>query len=81
MVRGFLLSSKIKSEKEDTYDLGRTLELMHQVSVYSFKNGMQSLTDALENRLLATKNVDIIRQTMVSNLEMLADGSLEVSCH
>ena len=81
MVRGFLLSSKIKSEKEDTYDLGRTLELMHQVSVYSFKNGMQSLTDALENRLLATKNVDIIRQTMVSNLEMLADGSLEVSCY
>lgn len=77
MVRGFLLPSKRKSD-EDAYDLGRTLELMHQVSVYSFKNGMQSLTDALEGRLLATKNVDIIRDTIISNLEMSTDGSFKV---
>ena len=77
VVRGFLLPSKRKSD-QDTYDLGRTLELMHQVSVYSFKDGIQSLTNALETRLLATKNVDIIRDTTVSNLEMLIDGSLKV---
>ena len=79
VVRGFLLPSKRKSNYQDTtYDLGRTLELMHQVSVYSFKDGMQSLTNALETRLLATKNVDIIRDTTISNLEMLIDGSIKV---
>ena len=77
VVRGFLLPTKRKSD-QDTYDLGTTLELMHQVSVYSFKGGMQSLTNALETRLLATKNVDIIRDTTISNLEMLIDGSLKV---
>ena len=79
VVRGFLLPSKRKSNHHDTtYDLGRTLELMHQVSVYSFKDGIQSLTNALETRLLATKNVDIIRDTTISNLEMLIDGSIKV---
>ena len=77
VVRGFLLPSKRKPD-QDTYDLGRTLELMHQVSVYSFKDGIQTLTNTLETRLLATKNVDIIRDTTVSNLEMLTDGSLKV---
>lgn len=77
MVRGFLRPGKRKSD-DDTYELGRTLDLMHQVSVYSFKNGIQSLTDALETRLLTTKNVDIIRDTVISNLEMLRDGSLKV---
>jgi oxygen-dependent protoporphyrinogen oxidase len=77
VVRGLLLLSQRKSD-QDTYDLGRTLELMHQVSVYSFKDGMQSLTNALETRLLATKNVDIIRDTTISNLEMLINGSLKV---
>ncbi|KAF8810047.1 protoporphyrinogen oxidase [Phlegmacium glaucopus] len=78
VVRGFLLPGKRKSD-EDAYDLGKTLELMHNVSVYSFKNGMQSLTNALETRLLATTNVDIIRDTIISNLEMLEDGSLKIS--
>ena len=77
VVRGLLLPSKRKSD-HDTYVLGKTLELMHQASVYSFKDGMQSLTNALETRLLATKNVDIIRDTTISNLEMLIDGSLKV---
>jgi protoporphyrinogen/coproporphyrinogen III oxidase len=77
VVRGFLLPSKRKPD-QDTYDLGRTLELMHQVSVYSFKDGIQSLTNALETRLLATENVDIIRDSSVSNLEMLTDGSFKV---
>ena len=78
MVRGFLLPGKQKSDG-DTYDLGRTLELMHEVSVFSFKNGLQSLTNAMETRLLATKNVDIIKDTIISNLEMLADGSLKLT--
>ena len=77
VISGLLLPRKRKSD-QDTYDLGRTLKLMHQVSVYSFKDGMQSLTNALETRLLATKNVDIIRDTTISNLEMLIDGSLKV---
>ena len=78
VVRGFLLPAKRNSD-QDTYDLGGTSELMHQVSVYSFKDGMQSLTSALEAHILATKNVDIIRNTTVSNLEMLTDGSLKVA--
>ena len=77
VIRGFLFPHKRRSD-EETYDLGRTLELMHHVSVYSFKDGMQSLTNALETRLLATKNVDIVKDTMISNLEMLIDGSLKV---
>ena len=77
VVSGLFLPSKKKTD-QDTYDLGRTLKLMRQVSVYSFKDGMQSLTNALETRLLAMKNVDIIRDTTISNLEMLKNGSLKV---
>jgi protoporphyrinogen/coproporphyrinogen III oxidase len=77
VVRGFLLPNKRKSD-EDAYDLGRTLKLMHDVSVYSFKNGIQTLTNALETSLLATKNVDIMKDTTISNLEMLANGSFKV---
>ena len=80
VVRGFLLPSKRKPD-QDTYDLGRTIESMHQVSVYSFKDGIQTLTNALETRLLATKNVDIIRDTTVSNLEMFTDRSLKVDLY
>jgi oxygen-dependent protoporphyrinogen oxidase len=80
VVAGLLIPAKRKekSDQDNTYDLGGTMELMRQVSVFSFKDGIQYLTKALESRLRATKNVEIIRNTNISNLEMLKDGSLKV---
>ncbi|KDR79922.1 hypothetical protein GALMADRAFT_1169668 [Galerina marginata CBS 339.88] len=78
IVRGFLLPGK-KKTTEDDYELGNTLEMMGDVSVYSFKDGMETLTKALQKSLLSTRNVSVINNTHVSNLRLLEDQSFEIS--
>lgn len=80
IVRGFLLpGKKAKTNVEENYDLGNTLNMMRGVSVYSFKDGMETLTKAMEDALLASKNVEILSNTSVSGLKCLEDLSFEVS--
>jgi len=67
VIRGML--TPVRSRKEtDPYELGLMGDLMQGTSVYSFKDGMRTLTDALESYLLALPNVTIIRGTRILNI-------------
>lgn len=48
------------NDTQGQYDLGDVQETMRGVSVFSFKDGMQTLTDAMENELRTKENVDIV---------------------
>lgn len=72
VVRGALnemvASLRIRKGKEENlageaeaYDMGEVARLMQGVSVYSFRDGMQTLTDAMEKHLREQDNVDIVQ--------------------
>lgn len=44
-----------------TYHVGDVAQLMKGVSVYSFRDGMQTLTDAMTNYLKQQQNVVIVK--------------------
>jgi len=71
VVRGFL--GKKAPVEDDDYELGNMLDVMKDVSVYSFRDGIQTLTNALESYLVARNNVRILRETNVSLLEKTGD--------
>ncbi|KAF8905181.1 hypothetical protein CPB84DRAFT_1771770 [Gymnopilus junonius] len=48
------------------------------ISVYSFKNGMETLTKALEKSLLSSNNVSIMTNTHLSGLKKSEDRSIEI---
>ncbi|PPQ97630.1 hypothetical protein CVT26_002537 [Gymnopilus dilepis] len=77
IVRGFLMPNKRKT-LDSGYALGRTTELMRNASVYSFRNGMESLTKALEESLMSSDNVTIMKDTRLSGLKQLEDHSMEI---
>ena len=79
LVRGLLVPErKPKAAEEEKYELGRTLEMMDGVSVYSFRDGMETLTKALEERLRSAANVRILVDTRISGIKMLENQLLEV---
>ncbi|KAI0758413.1 Protoporphyrinogen oxidase [Trametes elegans] len=49
------------SIEETSYELGHVPELVKGVSVYSFEDGIQTLTDAILRYLERQENVDIVR--------------------
>jgi oxygen-dependent protoporphyrinogen oxidase len=78
VVRGMLRpSAATLSEKRD-YDLGGIPRLLKGASVYSFRDGMQTLTDALEHYLSKQANVRIHCNTGVTLLQLKKDRSFEV---
>ncbi|KAF8905195.1 hypothetical protein CPB84DRAFT_1771826 [Gymnopilus junonius] len=77
IVRGLLMPAKRK-KLEEKYSLGNTTSLMRGISVYSFKNGMETLTKALEKSLLSSNNVSIMTNTHLSGLKKSEDRSIEV---
>ncbi|KAF9467947.1 hypothetical protein BDZ94DRAFT_918990 [Collybia nuda] len=77
VVVGFLRGSKFKLKSD--YDLGGTIQLMHNASVYSFRGGMQTLTNALELSLSVRPNVKILRDTQVSSLRLQKSKAFEIS--
>lgn len=68
LVRGELLSRR--KVVQGDHDIGDVSELMKDASVYSFKNGLQTLTDALESHLATRENVEILRDTAISSVEV-----------
>jgi len=78
LVLGFLVPGRKPKAEEEKYELGRTLEMMDGVSVYSFRDGMESLTKALEDHLRSVPNVNILVDTRISGIRMLEDRFLEV---
>ncbi|KAF9478988.1 protoporphyrinogen oxidase [Pholiota conissans] len=85
LVRGMLRNSltpdapKDTTSTDDEYQLGKVLEMMRDVSVYSFRDGMQTLTKALEDHLQSTPNVSILKNAEVSRLNPLENHSFEIS--
>ena len=78
LVRGLLVPGREPKAEEEKYELGRTLEMMDGVSVYSFRDGMETLTKALEERLRSAANVSILVGTRISGIKMLENQLLEV---
>lgn len=76
LVRGMLIPSKKKAE--EPYELGKIEEMMRGVSVYSFRDGMETLTRALETTLRATPNIEILQGTHVSSLALSRNHDVEV---
>jgi oxygen-dependent protoporphyrinogen oxidase len=77
VVRGFLRPS-VSDLSLQNYDLGETPQLMRGVSVYSFRDGMQAITDALEHQLSEHPNVHILRNTSVTSLQLNQDKIFQV---
>jgi oxygen-dependent protoporphyrinogen oxidase len=78
VIRGFLRPSAPSLSLQD-YELGETPQLMRGVSVYSFRDGMQAITNALERHLSDRSNVLILRNTCVTSLQLKQDKTFEVS--
>jgi oxygen-dependent protoporphyrinogen oxidase len=70
IIRSSLLPSK-KALHQD-YDTGTVAQLMSQASVFSFRDGLQALTDAMESYLAKQGNVEILRASAVS--EVVSNG-------
>ncbi len=88
VVRGAIaeaLSQKRRSQSNvvaatEPYDLGDVASLMNGVSVYSFRDGMQTLTDAMTRRVREQANVDVLQGDGVRTLKKV-DGQFEVSAY
>lgn len=66
LIRGSLFASK--KQTQDTYETGNIPQLMTGASVYSFKDGLQTLTDSLEEELRRQSHVEILRGSAVSSI-------------
>ncbi|KIP04479.1 hypothetical protein PHLGIDRAFT_120646, partial [Phlebiopsis gigantea 11061_1 CR5-6] len=77
IVRG-MLSDAVRGgrpQAADDYELGSVPDIMENTSVYSFRDGMATLVDAMEKALLGSPNVDIIRNDSVVSITRTAqDG-------
>lgn len=81
VVRGLIRPARRDGHVKDDYELGDMSERMRGVSVYSFRDGMSTLTSALENHLTARANVRLLRDTNVVSIEINEDKSLKVPIH
>ena len=60
------------------YVLGDTVEMMEGVSVYSFRDGMGTLTEALERYLRGKANVRVLLDTELTSLRLSENNNLKV---
>ncbi|PPQ85350.1 hypothetical protein CVT25_000641 [Psilocybe cyanescens] len=80
VVRGFLMPKKKKEMAEqETYEMGNVPDMMRGTSVYSFRDGMETLTKAMERKLQATPNVSITKNAHISGLKLLDNQEMEIS--
>jgi protoporphyrinogen/coproporphyrinogen III oxidase len=81
LVRGMLKpSSKAASVAHDDHDLGNIQKSMEGVSVYSFRDGMATLTGSLEKYLLQSPNVELVKNDGVTVFnKSSSDGIIFVS--
>ncbi|GLB43263.1 putative catalyzes the 6-electron oxidation of protoporphyrinogen-IX to form protoporphyrin-IX [Lyophyllum shimeji] len=72
---------KGKGEGVDEYDLGDVEAKMRGVAVYSFRGGMQTLSDALVKALEAWPNVELCAGEAASGIEMREDENDSLVVH
>ncbi|EEB89183.1 hypothetical protein MPER_12747 [Moniliophthora perniciosa FA553] len=76
VVRGFLVPTKHKSSQADSdYELGDILQLMNRVSVFTFRDGISTITNGLVDHLKQRPNVKLLANAGAEKLE-LADGKI-----
>ena len=78
LVRGLLVPGREPEAEEEKYELGRTLEMMDGVSVYSFRDGMETLTKPLEEHLRTAANLSTLMDTGILAIKRLENQLLEV---
>ncbi|KAL0572821.1 oxygen-dependent protoporphyrinogen oxidase [Marasmius crinis-equi] len=76
VVRGMLVPSKASSSLDD-YDTGDVPEMMSGAPVFSFKDGMSTITNSLVRYLEGQPNVRIITDTRVELLD-LVEGRIQL---
>ncbi|EAU86166.1 protoporphyrinogen oxidase [Coprinopsis cinerea okayama7 len=72
LVRGMFMS--VKKPQGQAYDAGNVPQLMDGVSVYSFRDGMETLTRALDSHIRMRPNVQISYNAPVTSLASTEDG-------
>ena len=77
VIRGFLASMFQRKESEP-YELGYVQDSMRDVAVFSFKDGMETLTNSLENHLQRLPNVTILKGTEVQMIEPSNNQTIKV---
>lgn len=74
---------KNRRQSLDNYDIGDVKELMRDISVYSFKDGMETLTRALLNKLSEIPNVILKTEADIAQISPNAESQnidVRVSC-
>lgn len=79
VIQGFLSSLFQGKESDRSYELDSTQDLMRGVAVYSFKDGMETLTSSLENYLRNLPNITILKNTEVQTIEPLKNQNIKVT--
>ncbi|KAG9054424.1 oxygen-dependent protoporphyrinogen oxidase [Serendipita sp. 407] len=74
-VIGGILRAK-KEVKDSLLDTGDMLKIMSDVSVFSFRNGISAIPDALERVLSASPSTNIRLSTKVNSIQPSGDGFL-----
>jgi oxygen-dependent protoporphyrinogen oxidase len=74
VISGILRAKKSDPATEETFETGELMQAMDKVSVFSFKDGMQTLPDTLSERLRHAPNVDIRLSTTVAALQATQQG-------
>jgi protoporphyrinogen/coproporphyrinogen III oxidase len=69
IVRGFLIGNKGDNVKDD-YVLGDMATVMDDISVYSFRDGMRTITDALVHELKQNPKVQLRSGVGVMSLRL-----------
>ncbi|PIL23121.1 hypothetical protein GSI_14430 [Ganoderma sinense ZZ0214-1] len=67
--------SKSTAVEEQPYELGDIAELMRDVSVFSFQDGMQTLSDSVANQLQGLAHVEVMKGDRVVALNKSKSGN------
>ncbi|KAI0628554.1 hypothetical protein C8Q77DRAFT_352821 [Trametes polyzona] len=74
-LREMLLSRRNQDTSPELYSLGTVDRLLKGVSVYSFRDGMQTLTDAISKHLMHQENVQLIKGDPAVSLSKAANNA------
>jgi len=74
IVRGMSLRRNVEEKEEESYILGDLVSRMEGVSVYSFQDGMETITKALTRYLENKSNVRLLAGVSVDSLRVNIDN-------
>ncbi|KAF5369051.1 hypothetical protein D9758_002944 [Tetrapyrgos nigripes] len=78
MVRGLLMPGKSSKPQLGDYELGDIQDMMKGVSVFSFRDGMSTIINALEERVKQNPAVRIVCGATVESLNVNDENCLEI---